>query len=882
MSYTLPSRLNSATSSWKSWWWAVAILYCLSGLTSLAYEVLWARMLSMQFGVSIFGVVLTVAAFMIGLGLGSLAGVKWAKICNKPLAWFAMLEMAIALYSLLLPSLIQAISGWMEGIAGKLTLAQWYLLQGSEALCLLVIPAFAMGMSFALVLKAVERTPLSLGKLYGLNTIGGAAGALFPLWSLSALGWTVSVRAIALLGLAVGAAALALSYFIRSGVGAHHPTENNRQPRPPLTPLIIYAGIGAGSIMLEVGWIRLYGMIMLRTEYVLGVILAVFLLGIALGSMVLPRVHKYWLTVLMPLVAGGGVLVSLWLLPAASAWVEQIQFQSFSGAVWTQALLLGIFTLPVTLALGAWLPLLASRYASAEASGVWLYGANCLGGATGAVAACLVFIPLFGSTATVAIAGLAIAALGLSWVKSRWVWLAFAVMLMAAWPLRNMPPVHKLLPQIEANSRDLYLYEDAISMTHVVRQQDGQRVLLSDLQRMDASTDPGAVEIQKDQARLALLLHPAPHSVLFLGLGTGISMAGSLPFPDLQRSAVELSQGSIIAARSWFAPVNGNIMDQAKVQRDDARHFLSTTRRNYDVIIGDLFHPDLAGMGSLLSVQQFKRAKNHLNADGIFVQWLALNQFDIQSLEVVLRSFKQVFPDAQLFMDGMHLAMVGPRQGFLGASALLGNMHRLTAQEQGQATGGEGTWTWLGRYWGPISESVGPVQDEWVPYIEFSLPRARYDGSVNLPSLMSWLLQQHPDTDAAMKILGIGNADRESFGRAYIATELTVRAWVASIQGDAAKEGNLIWLAYQANPQDHWIADALADNMLQSISQASQHGLSEREALQRILKVSPNFVGALRALWHLEQSAGNGEEAEHYRLRLLAVSPLDGEAGNTH
>jgi spermidine synthase len=882
MSYAFPPRMNINHASWKSWWWGAAILYCLSGLTSLAYEVLWARMLSTQFGVSIFGVVLTIAAFMIGLGSGSLAGVKWAKLCNKPLVWFAILEMSIALYSMLLPSLIQVISGWMDGIAGKLSLAQWYLLQGSEALCLLVIPAFAMGMSFALVLKAVERTPLSLGKLYGLNTIGGAAGALFPLWSLSALGWTDSVRVIALLGLSIGTAALVLSYFSRSNAAAHHPTESERQTRPPLQALIIYAGIGAGSIMLEVGWIRLYGMIMLRTEYVLGVILAVFLLGIAMGSMMLPRVYKYWLTVLMPFVAGGGVLASLWLLPATSAWVEQNQFPSFFGALWTQALLLGIFTLPVTLALGAWLPLLAGRFASVEASGVWLYGANCLGGAIGAVVACLVFIPLFGSTATVAIAGLAIAALGLLWVESRWVWLAFAVMLMAAWPLRNMPPVHKLLPQIEANSRDLYLYEDAISMTTVVQQQDGQRVLLSDLQRMDASTDPGAVEIQKDQARLALLLHPAPHSVLFLGLGTGISMAGSLPFPDLQRSAVELSQGSIFAAKSWFAPVNGNIMDQATVQRDDARHFLTVTRRNYDVIIGDLFHPDLAGMGSLLSVQQFQRARNHLNADGIFVQWLALNQFDIQSLKVVLRSFKQVFPNAQLFMDGMHLAMVGPRNGFLGASALLKNMHRLTAQEQGLATGSEGSWTWLGRYWGPISVGAGPIQDEWVPYIEFSLPRARYDGKVNLPSLMSWLLQQRPAPDAAMKILGIANTDKGSFGRAYIATELTMRSWIASIQGNEEKAGNLIWLAYQANPQDHWIADALADNMFQSISQASQHGLSRREALQKILKVSPNFVGAIRALWHLEQSVGNKDLAERYRLRLLAVSPLDGEARIIH
>ncbi len=839
-------------------------------------------MLSMQFGVSIFGVVLTVAAFMIGLGMGSLAGVKWAKKCDKPLRLFAILEIAIAFYALLLPSLLQSISGWMEGVAVQLTLEQWYLLQGAEALCLLVIPAFAMGISFALVLKAVERTPFTLGKLYGLNTMGGAAGALFPLWSLPVLGWIVSVRIIAFVGLTVGVAALVLSHLVRSEAGSPYPAEGSRQSRPPNSALLIYAGIGAGSIMLEIGWIRLYGMIMLRTEYVLGVILAVFLLGIALGSMALPRVHKYWLNVLMPLVAGVGVLINLWLLPDASAWVEHSQFQSFFGAIGSQALMLGLLTFPVTLALGAWLPLLASRFGSSDASGVWLYGANCLGGAAGAIIACSLLIPWLGSTAMVAISGLAIAAFGLIWVKSRWVWPIFAALLLVAWPLRSMPPAHELLPKIEANSRDLYLYEDAISLTHVVQQQDGQRVLLSDLQRMDASSDPSAVEIQMDQARLALLLHPAPQSVLFLGLGTGISMAGSLPFPGMDREAVELSQGAIFAARNWFAPVNGSVMDQARVQRDDARHFLRTTQHSYDVIIGDLFHPDLAGMGSLLSIQHFQRARNHLNADGIFVQWLALNQFDIQSLGVVLRSFQRVFPDALMFMDGMHLALVGPREKLHVANVIQENLHRLSMQGQGLATGGEGVWTWLGRYWGPISASDGPVQDEWVPYIEYNLPRARYDGSVNLATLMSWLLQQHPDADAAMKMLEIGAGDRSRFGRAYVATDLAVRGWVSSIQGDAAKAGRLIWMAYQANPQDHWIANAVADNMFASLPQASEHGLSEREALQRILGVYPKFVGALRALWHLEQSAGNFPEAEHYRLRLLAISPLDGEAREAH
>jgi spermidine synthase len=308
---------------------------------------------------------------------------------------------------------------------------------------------------------------------------------------------------------------------------------------------------------------------------------------------------------------------------------------------------------------------------------------------------------------------------------------------------------------------------------------------------------------------------------------------------------------------------------------------LSTTQDYYDVIVGDLFHPDLAGMGSLLSVQQFQRAHDHLNAGGIFVQWLALNQFDIRSLNVVLHSFHQVFPEAQMFMDGMHLALVGPGQSFSGAHAMLGNLARLSIQGRDLATGGEGAWTWLGRYWGPISENKGPVQDEWVPYIEFNLPGARYDGSMDLAALLEWLLRQHPEVDDAVNMLGVTAEQKDEFGRAYMATELAVRGWIASIHGDPEKSARLNWLAYQANNQDHWIANGLADNMLVSLSQAGQSGLSERDALQRILKVDPGHTGVLRALWHLERTAGNIQEAEQYRLRLLSISPFDDEANGS-
>ena len=851
----------------KPWWWGVLFFYGLSGFASLAYEVLWSRMLSMQFGVSIFGVVLTVTGFMIGLGGGSLAGLKWARLIRKPLVVFAVIEMAIALYALMLPGLMRWMSLWLA--AGQLTLIQWYLLQALEALSLLLIPAFAMGVGFALVLKAVDRTPLSLGKLYGFNTLGGALGALFPLWGLPVLGWTDSVRWVALLGFVAGGAALFFSRFVTSSDAA-----KQGMSRPPLSALLLYAGIGAGSLMLEVGWVRLYGMIMLRTEYVLGVMLAVFLAGMALGSLLVPRRH--WIAVLLPLIAGGGVLLGLWLLPSASAWVEGSQFSSFFGAISAEAMIAALFTLPVTLVLGAWLPLLAERHGNADAGGIWFYGANSLGGGLGALLGCLVIIPVFGSVAMVVIAGLAISAFGLAGIRSRWGWAGFVLLLLLAWPLRNMPPVSKLLPIAEGGSRDLYLYEDAVSLTHVVRHKDGQRILLTDLQRMDASSDPAAVEIQMDQARLALLLHPSPRSVLFLGLGTGISMAGSAPFPELDRSAVELSQGAINAASRWFSEVNGNILDHASIYRDDARHYLNASDRRYDVIIGDLFHPDLAGMGSLLSVQQFERARQHLNVDGLFVQWLALNQFDIRSLGVVLHSFKQVFPDAQMFMDGMHLALVGPRKPYSIAGAMQRNLMRI--KEEGPATGNEGMWTWLGRYWGPVPDINGPVQDEWVPYIEYSLPRARYDGSVNLANLMSWLMRRHPEVDAASDMLGVAAHDRGAFGRAYMAATLTAESWISAIRGDESKSVQMIWMAYQANPHDHWIANALADSMMQSLTQAREHGLSEREALQRVLKISPDHLGALRAMWQLEKAAGNLHEAEQYRLKLLAAAPLDAEA----
>ncbi|MCX7196369.1 MAG: spermine synthase, partial [Proteobacteria bacterium] len=162
----------------KRSYWPLAVLYGLFGLTSVAYEVLWARVLSLQFGVSIFAVVLTVAAFMGGLGAGSLFAVRRAIQIKRPLLLLAALEGGIAVYALLLPLILQMTSAGMEGAAAQLSLFQWYGLIASVALCLLLFPAFIMGAGFPLILASLGNKPEQLGKIYGLNTLGAACGAL--------------------------------------------------------------------------------------------------------------------------------------------------------------------------------------------------------------------------------------------------------------------------------------------------------------------------------------------------------------------------------------------------------------------------------------------------------------------------------------------------------------------------------------------------------------------------------------------------------------------------------------------------------------------------------------------------------------------------------
>jgi spermidine synthase len=857
-----------------------ATLYFLSGATGLCYEVLWSRMLAFQFGVSIFGVAVTVAAFLAGLGAGAFLAQRLLRRAGavQALRVFGALEGAVGAYALALPGLRALAAPLLDGWGASLAAGQWRLLQGACAALLLALPAAAMGAAFPAMLRALPPSPGLVGRVYGWNCLGAAVGALAALALLAGLGWDEALRAVAALSALLAAGAWGLARA-DAAPGAREPAGSDvaGARSPSYSELLLYAGVGACALFLEIAWTRLYGMVLLRTEYVLALILAVYLAGSAIGSLLAAR-PRPWMRSAVALAAGTGPLAALAILPALSRWIQQREFDSLMGALAVDAIALAACTFPTTLALGAWLPLLAAgptEAGGAEAppasvGAARLYAANCLGAALGAVAAVALAIPLLGTTATVCLAALGLLALGGCLAPWRIVVAALPLAAAGAWAVHEWPAPQALLAPSAQIGRELDRYEDALSLHQVVEGADGQRTLLADLQRMDASTDAAAVQIQRDQARLPLLLHPAPRSILFLGLGTGIAAGGSLPFPDLERSAVEISPGAVNAARRWFATANGGVMRDLHVDVDDARHYLMASRQRFDVIVGDLFHPDLAGMSNLLSVEQFGRARAHLAPGGIFVQWLALNQFDSPSLDIVLRAFRQAFPGGVRFFDGMHLALVGTSGTAPWAAGLERRAPGAALEEQ---SGGEGAWTWLGRYCGPVGGGEGPVQGETRPLIEYRLPRLRYQEGPLLRGLLDRLLRERPSADAAAAELGVARAHRGEFTDAYVAAGLAMQGWLAALDGDAARAGERLQLSYEANPRDRWVASALADAVLDRA--ASDGALGERSVLERALRIDPAHVEAWRALWHLDR--GDPAAARQDLARLRELVPLDRE-----
>ena len=310
-----PIQKNKLSESQSKLFGLVLGCFFVSGLTGLIYEILWTRMIVAIIGSAPFAVTIVLTVFMGGLGLGSYIASKTVDRLEDPLKLirlYGILELIVGVYGIIFPLLLVLYKPLYSLIYNHLFkyLIAYNLMTFVGCLLLLIIPVTCMGATLPVLcrffIRRISRVGTHVGRLYGVNTIGAAAGALLcGFWLIDSLGVWGSLSFAIILNTIIGALCVFISFWFKRGTVTSktiskvtRKTSKQDAPEPDYsgTPtsdsvfaLIIFGISGFCAMAYEVIWTNLLGLIVGPTTYSFTIVLVTFISGLALGSVFFGR-----------------------------------------------------------------------------------------------------------------------------------------------------------------------------------------------------------------------------------------------------------------------------------------------------------------------------------------------------------------------------------------------------------------------------------------------------------------------------------------------------------------------------------------------------------------------------------------------------------------
>lgn len=615
-----------------------------SGFAGLGYQVVWTQQCALWLGHDSAAVLAVLAAFFGGLAVGALLAGPRIERSAHPVRWYAACELAIGLWGLVLAGGMRPFSGWLPALMGPEPSAGWQWTIAFSGTFLLLLPATA---AMGATLPAMERAAATLGAagrsiaaFYAANTFGAVLGVLAAAaWLVPELGLTrTALVCVALNLLCAGLALWALPQNAEALPDRPEPTLK-RQLRA-LTPLAFTGFLGIGYEVLVV---RVLSQVAEDTVYTYALLLAVYLVGTALGAALYQRLEgsEKWADRL-PAAQTAACLVgtaSLWGAEGIRAACLDILGGGMAAALTAEAVLaLVAFGLP-TVVMGALFSQLSQRANAYGISFGLALGINTLGAMAAPVLFGVWAAPGLGPKRALLLLALGYLALArrAAWTSAlAWTPIAFALGL-AVWA----PPL--AFVAVPEGGRIVSYREGIMAAVSVVEDAEGVKRLRINNRQQEGSSATCLVDGR--QALLPVLLHPGPREALFLGLGTGIAASSATEDMNLHVDAVELLP-EVIAASQHFTQVFEDSAPNPRLRlvAADARRYVRAGQKAYDVIVADNFHPARSGSGALYTVEHFEAVRHRLAPEGLFCQWLPLHQLDLETLRSIVRSFRAVFP----------------------------------------------------------------------------------------------------------------------------------------------------------------------------------------------------------------------------------------------
>ncbi len=704
----------------------ILFLFFCSGGLGLMYEIVWTRLLRHVMGNTVYSVTTVLSAFMAGLALGSYLGGKIIDRRGDPLKVYGLLQGAVGVYCLFLPSLIRSAEPLYRLLYQNF--GQSYqllnLLRFFFSSLFLLLPATFMGATFPVLskffIRSSERVGWTIGTLYALNTFGAVLGSFATGFVfIPLLGVSRTIYLAALFSILICPVAFVLSRYLSSGhevFSGPAPAAIGKEEilsirvRPPAMTrffppalLAAYALSGFAALVYEIAWTRVLALIIGSSVYAFCLMLTAFILGLALGGIVFSRFLHRWKDLVLvfavfELAIGFSSLLTVPVFGRLPLLMTQLVVRfsySFRILLTLEFALVFLIMIVPTVLMGGAFPLVGRLYTrSADEIGSSIgkvYAFNTLGSILGSFAGGFLLLPWLGIRKTILAAVLVNLAiglffLGLSYTLSakRKGTLAAATAIIAAvliallpgWDRATMSSgpylyAFRLLQQRREVGRgipkaNILYYKEGVSDTVTVTEDfPGMRSYRTN-GKVDGSNGLD-MYTQKLLAHVPILLHPGPRSVLVIGLATGVTLGSAGRYPVERLDCVEISPSAREPYR-FFLDVNYDVLSdpRARLIIADGRNYLSLSGETYDVITSEPSNPWIAGVADLFTREFFEILRSRLNPGGVACSWIHAHSLEDRDFRSVVRTFRSVFDHVIVWesFSGLDYLLVGSAEPF--------------------------------------------------------------------------------------------------------------------------------------------------------------------------------------------------------------------------
>ena len=672
----------------RRWLPALLVLFVGSGCAALMYEVVWFQLLQLSVGSSAVSLGILLGIFMGGMCLGSLLLPRYISVRHHPLRVYAFLELGIGTLGVLVLFLVPWIGGAYTAIAGT-GQASLFLRAIVAGICLLP-PTILMGATLPAIARWVEATPSGvswLGYFYGGNLAGAVVGCLLAgFYLLRYFDMATATSAAVALN-----AVVALLAFGIARATPYVPAEaGDRMTAAVPESRLIYVAIalsGMTALGAEVLWTRILSLLFGATTYTFSLILAVFLVGLGIGSTVgselarrvaHPRVVFGWCQLLLCATLAWAAYATgtlpYWPINPSLSASPVFMFQlDLMRAIWV--------TLPSTILWGASFPLALGAVAlrgqdpGRLVGGV--YAANTVGAIVGALVTGLVLVGTVGSqVAQQALIGVAAISgvLLLVWVAPAGrvkgvlsvraaAMLVTGVCVAAVLLARVVPPLPGLLVAYGryaatwAGINEIIYVGEGVTAAVAVSRTPAGVLNYHNAGKVQASSEPQDMKLQRMLGHITTLVPQNPAKVLVIGCGAGVT-AGAVSIDPrvMDQTIAEIEPLVPKVVSTYFSEYNFDVVANPKVliHLDDARHYLLTTDETFDAITSDPLDPWVKGAATLYTREFFEEIKAHLNPDGVVTLFVQLYESTDAAVKSEIGTFLEAFPNGAVFANTLN------------------------------------------------------------------------------------------------------------------------------------------------------------------------------------------------------------------------------------